>query len=156
MDFKGINLVINYDLPQSATDYIHRVGRTGRMGRKGSAETYYTDDDVPHLRVIVNVMKQSGQEVPEFLKEIKTESKTSRQRLQVKPTSRASIGTPSVEESETTNPQKKQNTKHKKDDNGNKDDNPQAQSRTTEGKPSGHKSTKEKQPQPDPKNQKRN
>ena len=36
MDFLGIHTVINYDLPQSTTDYIHRVGRTGRAGRTGT------------------------------------------------------------------------------------------------------------------------
>lgn len=37
MDFLGIQTVINYDFPQSTTDYIHRVGRTGRAGRTGTA-----------------------------------------------------------------------------------------------------------------------
>lgn len=55
LDFKGVNLVINYDMPSNANDYIHRVGRTGRMGREGTAETLYTDEDLPILRKIVNV-----------------------------------------------------------------------------------------------------
>eukprot|EP01126_Amoeba_proteus_P035931 TRINITY_DN3638_c0_g1_i14.p1 TRINITY_DN3638_c0_g1~~TRINITY_DN3638_c0_g1_i14.p1 ORF type:complete len:412 (+),score=81.59 TRINITY_DN3638_c0_g1_i14:1794-3029(+) len=67
LDFEGINLVLNYDMPASPNDYIHRVGRTGRMGREGTAETFYTDEDVPFLRSIVNVLKNSGQPVPSWL-----------------------------------------------------------------------------------------
>ena len=50
MDFKGVNLVINYDFPQSVQSYIHRIGRTGRAGRSGEAVTYYTKDDAPYLK----------------------------------------------------------------------------------------------------------
>lgn len=37
MDFLGVNTVVNFDFPNSTTDYIHRVGRTGRAGRSGAA-----------------------------------------------------------------------------------------------------------------------
>lgn len=50
MDFKGINLVINYDFPQTSISYIHRVGRAGRAGRKGKAITFFTIDDTVNLR----------------------------------------------------------------------------------------------------------
>ena len=42
MDFYNVNLVINYDFPQSNASYIHRIGRTGRAGLKGTAITFYT------------------------------------------------------------------------------------------------------------------
>ncbi len=42
IDFKGVNLVINYDFPQSVASYIHRIGRTGRAGHEGEAITYFT------------------------------------------------------------------------------------------------------------------
>ena len=42
IDFKGVNLVINYDFPQSVISYIHRIGRTGRAGKNGEAITYFT------------------------------------------------------------------------------------------------------------------
>lgn len=67
IDFQGINLVINYDVPMSAQAYVHRIGRTGRAGRKGKALTYYTNQDTETLRPIVNVMKQSGLEVSDWL-----------------------------------------------------------------------------------------
>ncbi|KAK9697759.1 hypothetical protein RND81_08G059500 [Saponaria officinalis] len=67
MDFKGLNCVINYDFPDSASTYIHRVGRCGRAGRQGEAITLYTEEDVPFLRNIGNVMMQSGCEVPSWI-----------------------------------------------------------------------------------------
>jgi ATP-dependent RNA helicase DDX52/ROK1 len=50
IDFKGVNLVVNYDFPQSAISYIHRIGRAGRAGRKGKAITLFTVDDTANLR----------------------------------------------------------------------------------------------------------
>jgi len=71
VDFKGVQMVINYDLPQTAVSYIHRIGRTGRAGRRGTAVTFFTEDDLPKLRSIANVMRQSGCEVPEWMLNIK-------------------------------------------------------------------------------------
>ncbi|KAH9308001.1 hypothetical protein KI387_035912 [Taxus chinensis] len=59
MDFKGVNCVINYDFPESAAAYIHRIGRCGRAGRAGEAVTLYTEDDVPFLRNIANISFQT-------------------------------------------------------------------------------------------------
>lgn len=50
VDFKGVNLVINYDFPPSSVSYIHRVGRTGRAGRQGQSVTFWTMEDRPRLR----------------------------------------------------------------------------------------------------------
>ena len=50
IDFKGVNLVLNYDFPQTAISYIHRIGRTGRAGRQGRAVTFFTEDDAVSLR----------------------------------------------------------------------------------------------------------
>nr|CAD1833659.1 unnamed protein product [Ananas comosus var. bracteatus] len=67
MDFKGVNCVINYDFPESAAAYIHRIGRSGRAGRTGEAITFYTEEDKPFLRNIANVMAASGCEVPSWI-----------------------------------------------------------------------------------------
>lgn len=50
IDFKGVNLVINYDFPPSAISYVHRIGRTGRAGHKGKAITFFTESDTTNLR----------------------------------------------------------------------------------------------------------
>ncbi|KAF4664050.1 hypothetical protein FOL47_005310, partial [Perkinsus chesapeaki] len=67
VDFKGVQQVINIDLPRSSATYIHRVGRTGRAGNKGEAVTMFTMDDKPYLRPIISVMKQSGLDIPDWL-----------------------------------------------------------------------------------------
>lgn len=67
VDFRAVNMVINYDLPTSGVTYVHRIGRTGRAGRKGKAITLFTEADFDHLRTIANVMKQSGCDVQEWM-----------------------------------------------------------------------------------------
>lgn len=60
VDFRGINGVVNYDVPTSAAAYVHRVGRTGRAGREGGvALTYYTDDDVASIKTVANIISAS-------------------------------------------------------------------------------------------------
>ncbi|XP_045448163.1 probable ATP-dependent RNA helicase DDX52 [Melitaea cinxia] len=71
IDFRGVNLVVNYDFPPSAISYIHRIGRAGRAGQKGKAITFFTQDDVTNLRSIAAVMKQSGCQVPEYMLKLK-------------------------------------------------------------------------------------
>ncbi|CAL8105336.1 unnamed protein product [Calicophoron daubneyi] len=70
IDFKGVNMVVNYDLPPSKQEYIHRVGRTGRAGQTGKAVTFWTDADLPHLGEILKVMRRSGSEVDSELERL--------------------------------------------------------------------------------------
>ncbi|CCC68547.1 hypothetical protein NCAS_0B04630 [Naumovozyma castellii] len=70
IDFKGVNLVINYDVPRTAQAYVHRIGRTGRGGRSGKAITFYTKQDSLAIKPIINVMKQSGCEVAGWMDKI--------------------------------------------------------------------------------------
>ncbi|KAH8813340.1 P-loop containing nucleoside triphosphate hydrolase protein [Xylogone sp. PMI_703] len=60
IDWRGLNGVVNYDVPNSAASYVHRVGRTGRAGREGGvAVTLYTKDDIPFVRAIATVIAAS-------------------------------------------------------------------------------------------------
>ncbi|CAE7220310.1 hypothetical protein PTNB85_10250 [Pyrenophora teres f. teres] len=60
VDFRGLNGVVNYDVPASAAAYVHRVGRTGRAGREGGvAVTFYTEEDIPYVRLVANVIRAS-------------------------------------------------------------------------------------------------
>ena len=52
IDVDGISHVINFDIPQYAEDYIHRIGRTGRAGATGDAITFVAHDDQQYLRRI--------------------------------------------------------------------------------------------------------
>lgn len=52
LDVEGIEQVINYELPESAQLFTHRVGRTGRMGRQGEAITFVTPEEGPKWRQI--------------------------------------------------------------------------------------------------------
>jgi len=49
IDVTGISHIINYDIPQFCDDYVHRVGRTGRMGREGVAYTFVTPEEGKEL-----------------------------------------------------------------------------------------------------------
>ena len=49
---KGISHVINYDLPDDAEDYVHRIGRTGRAGASGISISFVSEDDAFNLPAI--------------------------------------------------------------------------------------------------------
>jgi len=52
IDVKGIELVVNYDLPENPEDYVHRIGRTGRAGMKGKAISFALPDQGPKIKEI--------------------------------------------------------------------------------------------------------
>ena len=54
IDIAGLPAVVNYDLPRSAVDYTHRIGRTGRAGESGTAVSFVTADSEAHFRLIEN------------------------------------------------------------------------------------------------------
>ena len=81
IDFKGVNLVINYDFPTSTVSYIHRIGRTGRAGRQGEAITFFTDKDKTLLRDVASIVKRSGGEVPEFMLKMKKASRQDKRKM---------------------------------------------------------------------------
>ena len=63
IDIKEINMVINYDVPHDAEDYVHRVGRTARANTKGEAVTLVNDKDMQRMRKIEELIESS---VPKF------------------------------------------------------------------------------------------
>jgi superfamily II DNA/RNA helicase len=61
LDIVGLPAVVNYDLPRSAADYTHRIGRTGRAGENGVAVSFITADTHDHFRLIE---KRHGLAIP--------------------------------------------------------------------------------------------
>lgn len=68
IDVSGISHIVNYDVPEFCDDYVHRVGRTGRMGREGVAYTFVTPEEGPQLtRIEVRIDKLlQRDEIPGF------------------------------------------------------------------------------------------
>lgn len=61
IDIAGLPVVVNYDLPRSSVDYVHRIGRTGRAGLKGIAVSFISVDTDAHFKLIE---KRNGLLVP--------------------------------------------------------------------------------------------
>ncbi len=68
IDVTGISHIINYDIPQFCDDYVHRVGRTGRMGREGVAYTFVSPEEGNELtRIEMRIDKLlKRDEIPGF------------------------------------------------------------------------------------------
>lgn len=64
LDIAQLPLVVNYDLPLVAEDYVHRVGRTGRAGRSGRAVSLVSADDRDLLRAIQRLLPRQMEEMP--------------------------------------------------------------------------------------------
>lgn len=64
LDVTGVGLVVNYDLPNDAATYLHRIGRAGRYGKKGLAITLVGDRDVQQLRRIEQYYATNIEELP--------------------------------------------------------------------------------------------
>ena len=64
IDIKDINLVVNYDVPSDAEDYVHRVGRTARADTTGVALTLVSPDDMHSLRRIEQLIDREVTKLP--------------------------------------------------------------------------------------------
>ena len=57
-------MVVNYDLPRNFESYLHRIGRSGRFGRKGVAINFLTSDDVQTFRALEEFYNTTIEEMP--------------------------------------------------------------------------------------------
>lgn len=70
IDVRNITHVINYDYPNNSEDYVHRIGRTGRAGAKGTAITFFTTENAKQSRDLVQVLTESKQQIDPRLHEM--------------------------------------------------------------------------------------
>jgi len=64
IDVQQVSLVINYDMPPKRESYIHRIGRSGRYGRKGVAINFVTQEDLPYVKDIETFYHTTIEELP--------------------------------------------------------------------------------------------
>lgn len=58
-DIKGVNCVVNFDMPSSIDEYVHRIGRTGRLGNSGRAVSFYdSSSDSGLASDLVRILQQ--------------------------------------------------------------------------------------------------
>jgi len=63
LDVADIETVINYDFPSACEDYIHRIGRTGRAGAKGTAISFFTSANGKKARELIDILERAKQPV---------------------------------------------------------------------------------------------
>jgi superfamily II DNA/RNA helicase len=76
LDIENVDLVLNYDLPKEIDTYVHRIGRSGRIGNRGNALTFIATDengkayeDEGVMQKLLNIMRDANADVPTWLEE---------------------------------------------------------------------------------------
>ncbi|KAI0509944.1 hypothetical protein KFK09_010544 [Dendrobium nobile] len=81
LDIPDVEVVINYSFPLTTEDYVHRIGRTGRAGKKGVAHTFFTKENKGLAGELVNVLREAGQIIPTNLTKFGTHVKKKESKL---------------------------------------------------------------------------
>ncbi|PAA66535.1 hypothetical protein BOX15_Mlig034455g1, partial [Macrostomum lignano] len=74
LDIPNVVQVINYDLPSDIEEYVHRIGRTGRVGNLGRATSFFNDKNRNIVKDLLELLTESQQEVPDWLSQMAHES----------------------------------------------------------------------------------
>lgn len=75
LDIPNVKHVINYDLPTDIDEYVHRIGRTGRVGNIGVATSFFNDKNRNISHELAELIVEANQELPEWLEEISREGR---------------------------------------------------------------------------------
>ena len=77
LDIFNVGHIVNFDLPSTdhggIHEYIHRIGRTARIGNTGLATSFYNDRDDNLAPMLVKILMETNQEIPDFLEQFKPE-----------------------------------------------------------------------------------
>ncbi|KAI6205574.1 hypothetical protein M3Y94_00807700 [Aphelenchoides besseyi] len=76
LDIPNVKHVINYDLPSDVDEYVHRIGRTGRVGNVGISTSFFNDRNRNIARELSDLIVESNQELPEWLDKVANECRS--------------------------------------------------------------------------------
>ncbi|ESO12467.1 hypothetical protein HELRODRAFT_105366 [Helobdella robusta] len=77
LDIPHVKHVINFDLPSDIEEYVHRIGRTGRVGNLGLATSFFNEKNKNILKDLLDILVEAHQEVPPWLESLAYESRYS-------------------------------------------------------------------------------
>ncbi|ORX45715.1 DEAD-domain-containing protein [Hesseltinella vesiculosa] len=74
IDIRNVMHVINYDMPNDMDEYIHRIGRTARVGKSGLATSFYNERSEHLAPLLTKLLKENNQPIPDFLEQFYSEN----------------------------------------------------------------------------------
>ncbi|GJQ86020.1 bel [Trypoxylus dichotomus] len=77
LDIPHVKHVINFDLPSDVEEYVHRIGRTGRMGNLGLATSFFNDRNRNLASAMLDLLVEAKQEIPTWLENVAADGRTS-------------------------------------------------------------------------------
>ena len=66
LDFPSVSYVFNFEMPTNIEDYVHRIGRTGRVGNTGVAISFINEGNKPIIKDLYSLMSKLNQEIPDW------------------------------------------------------------------------------------------
>ena len=73
LDIPNVKHVVNFDLPSDIEEYVHRIGRTGRVGNLGLATSFFNDKNRNICKDLMEILIHSKQEVPSWMDSLTSE-----------------------------------------------------------------------------------
>jgi ATP-dependent RNA helicase DDX3X len=78
LDFPNVSYVFNYDMPNNIDDYIHRIGRTGRCGNKGTSISFISEKSKPIIKDLHKLLVKLKKDIPDWLENLYMKHKDER------------------------------------------------------------------------------